>query len=56
MYVRYVDEIGTNCDNKYKKLYVFPNEFEPINDEFKNEFELSELDFNSYNDEVKRYK
>lgn len=56
MYVRYVDEIGTNCNSVYKKLYVYPNEFDEINDSFKKDFELNELEYNSYNDEVRRTK
>lgn len=55
-YVRYVDEIGTNIDNQYKSLYVYPNNFEYIDESFKRDFELNDLDFSSYNDEVRRVK
>lgn len=53
-YVRYVDEIGTNYENEYKKIYTYPNVFEPINENLKRDLELSDLEFASYNDEVKR--
>lgn len=55
-YIRYVDEIGTNYQNKYMKLYVYPNTFELLNDELKSEFELSNEEYYKYNEEVKRIK
>ncbi len=53
-YVRYVDSIGTNNKGSYLELYKYPNKFTKLPLNFKEEFELGNEEYSSYNSEIKK--
>ena len=55
-YVRRVETIATNLDGKLYELYKYPDKYNKLPLELKRELEISNKDFNDYNEQIKEGK